>query len=284
MKAQFPRSRLTLALMAVVTALSLAPPAFAADGNARPNYEARLASVQSLSGVLKKETDKPGVKEALQKIDARAKEAEGLAAAGEYEVARAILDEGYHSLTAVLAKVKGAANPVATATPAAADSGADKIRRDGVTRKIASTRSLLEPLKKQNPGKDAAKAAEISSIEADVQKSDGLLAAGKPVDADKLIDEAYARAKKAIASAQTGTVAQSADDKKAAIEARLKSAAALREALKRRGTAAEVVGRSEQLTSEAARLAGSDATRALGLADQAYDLLKAAMLKSASGG
>mgnify|MGYP001566135826 CR=1 FL=1 len=181
-------------------------------------------------------------------------------------------------------KVKGAANPVAAAPAVVADSGADKIRRDGVARKIASARSLLEPLKKQNPGKDAAKAAEISSIESDLQKSDGLLAAGKLLEADKLIDEAYARAKKAIASAQTGAVAQSADDKKAAIEARLKSAGTLREALKRRGGAAEVVSRSEQLASEAAKLAGSDATRALGLAEQAYDLLKAAMLKSASGG
>ena len=290
MKVQIRSSLLSLVLQASIAALLFGSPAFAADGNAKQNYEARLASVQSLTGVLSKEVGKPGVQDALGQVDAKSKEASGLAAVGEYEVALAILDQGYHSLTAALAKVKGSTSPAATPIATVADSAAgDKTRRDGVTRKIASTRSLLEPLKKQNVGKDAAKAAEISAIEADLQKSDGLLASGKLVEADKLIDEAYGRAKKAITSAQTDAGQRdlgklSADDRKSAIEARLKSATALRDALKRRGVAADVVNRAEQLTSEAARLVGTDATRALGLADQAYDLLKAAMLKSTNGG
>jgi hypothetical protein len=104
----------TLALGLVMTGglppLMSAGQAHAADAQpasrARADYEARLASVQSLVTALKAESSKPGVADVLKKVDAKVREAAEIAAVGEYEIARSMLDEGYASLSTTLSRVK----------------------------------------------------------------------------------------------------------------------------------------------------------------------------------
>ena len=279
--------------------LACAPHALAADAGTtqklKQDYENRLASVGALADVLKTDAGKPGVRDALGKVEASRKEADGLAAAGEYEIARSLLDDGYRVLTATLAKVKSAPGQSLSAQSAMAEPvNGTKRERNLVERDIVSSKTLIDALKGQNAEKNAGKGAEIAKIEADTQQAQSLLAAGKVGDADKLIDDAYARAKTAIVAMQkpssmkTGSAAldspksrdmggMSGEQKKGELDARLKSIDALREALKRRNPNTAEIARSEHMASEVGRLAASNPDKAMSVADEAYNLLKVAL-------
>lgn len=307
MNKKFRISFLTIALLAGAVSFVATPAALAADAattvKQKQDYENRLSSVKALTDALKRDADKPGIKDTLTKVDASRKEAEGLAAAGEYDIARSILDEGYRTLTATLAKLKSATGQGVSAQSGMsgmADPGyAAKRERDLVERDINSTKALIDALKRQNAEKNAGKGTEIAKIEADTQQAQTLLAAGKVGEADKLIDAAYGRAKAAIAGMQkasgmkTGSAAMetsgqremggmSGELKRSELDSRLKSIAALRDALKRRNPNAAEIGRSEQMSSEAGRLAASDPDKALAIADEAYEMVKAAIKSSGS--
>lgn len=74
-----------------------------------------------------------------------------------------------------------------------------------VDAKLQSANALLMALKRQNAEKQGGKGAEIDGIEADLRRATELQAGGQGVEAQKLIDAAYVRAKTAIASMQQST-------------------------------------------------------------------------------
>lgn len=100
-------------VVAALTALGvLTPPAGVADAVAagqaqRQAYENRLDTVRALATALERESGRPGVAEALAKVDASRREAAEMAAVGEYVIARSMLDEGYAALTATLGRLRG---------------------------------------------------------------------------------------------------------------------------------------------------------------------------------
>jgi hypothetical protein len=91
-------------------ALDLAGQAQAADARsasrAKADYETRLASVHSLVAALKGESSKPGVADVLKMVDGKVREAAEIAAVGEHEIAKSMLDEGYATLSSTLSRVK----------------------------------------------------------------------------------------------------------------------------------------------------------------------------------
>lgn len=88
---------------------------------AKAAYESRLASTKSLADALKPEMARPGVREALAKADASIRDAAEMAAVGEYDLARSMLDDGDKALKASLNRLKSGSEVTASkkfATPA----------------------------------------------------------------------------------------------------------------------------------------------------------------------
>lgn len=84
----------------------------------------------------------------------------------------------------------------------AADTAAETRSRPLVERDIGSTKALTEALKRQDVAKGGGKAEEIAAIEAATTQAEKALNAGDVGAAGTLIQDAYRRAKTAIASLQ----------------------------------------------------------------------------------
>lgn len=187
-----------------------AAPSFAADRatsqKQEQDYNSRLSSTAALADALKRESARAGVDNegVLRDVDAHRKSAAKHVAAGDYAAARAVLDEGYRTLTAALARLENARNAGGmTGMSGGTDAKAASARkRDLVSRDIQSTKALIDALKRQSVEKSADRAAEIDSIGKLAEAASAALAAGNVGEADALIHDAYPRAKAAIAGLQ----------------------------------------------------------------------------------
>lgn len=288
-------SRLFVALLAA----ALLSAAHAADpAKQKSDFQRQLDSVKSLSAALQRDkaAATPAGKETLAVVEARQKEAEGLAAAGEYEVAGTVLDEAYKKLTATLAKAKAGAP-----TPAAASADGKPLAngkaKEDFERKLASATALLDAEKRVDSAAGNRHQADIASLESGVGKAKAAAAAGDFALAHRLIDEVLANEKRLITStkkndpATAGLKSGSASlereaaapaagaDAKAELARTLHSTTSLRDLLARRSKEGGVdrsaaLGKIDQQLGEARRLESSDPKRALQVASDAYAAAK----------
>lgn len=204
-------SRLITALLASTLLVS---GAMAADpAGEKIAYQRQLDSVKTLTAALQRDNDAGSaeVRDALKTVGARQKEAEELAAVGEYEVAKSILDEGYKKLTATLARVKaneGYKNqPGAMAGMTGADGkllSAEKMKAD-FEREYASAAAMLDAAKRTDAAKGGKHGKDIAALEALLLKARNSAAAGDLKSADKAVDEVLLKEKQLIAGLASGT-------------------------------------------------------------------------------
>ena len=247
--------------MSKLIAVLLASLAFSAAVHAadpaqeKAAFQRRLDSVKTLTAALQRDNDAgtPAVKEALASVNARQKEAEELAGAGEYEVAREILDEGYKKLTGALMKAKTGEGYQAKSEMVGMTGSdgqllsATKMKSD-LTRKSTSADAMLDAAKRTDTTKGGTHGKEIAAMEAQIAKAKSAAASGDLKTADKLIDEVLLKEKQLIASLASGGGYKAVDDTmsgmagsaavspeklKADYERKLMSASALLDAEKR---------------------------------------------------
>lgn len=296
-------SKLSLVRFFLIASLAFAPyAAEAQDSKRKTDYENRLGSVKSLTAAVSRDpkADSAEVKTAMAKVAARQKEAEELAAVGEYDTARQILDEGYKVLTTTLTAMKSGSGAAASGvtTPAVAGSSEqDKVRKlaafDG---RMSTTKAMLDAFKRQNQEKAAGKDASIADIETRLRQAETL----RSVDlgaAQGLLDDAYNSTKLGLQSVQTastmktgsaaleaGAGAGNADATRGEIERVLKSSALLREALirlsKEKGVdSSAALTQIDTLSGEARSRQAADPARALQAANEANQTAKDTLAK-----
>ena len=243
-------------ISALLASLVLSASAYAADpAQEKAAFQRRLDSVKTLTSALQRDNDAgtPAVKEALASVGARQKEAEELASAGEYEVAREILDEGYKKLTAVLMKAKtgeGFQNKSEMVGMTGNDGqllSVTKMKAD-FARELASADSMLDAAKRTDAAKGGSHGKEIAVLEGQIAKAKSAAAAGDLKTADQLIDQVLLKEKQLIAgmasggghtpqgdsmSGMAGSTTVSPEKLKADYERKLMSASALLDAEKR---------------------------------------------------
>ncbi|TAN73054.1 MAG: hypothetical protein EPN14_10115 [Gallionella sp.] len=229
-------SLLAIALLGVgVFAPPLAAPVFAADTvgaqkkkspiapadaasiqKKKQDYERLAASVKALSGALDRESQKAGIDntEVLGNVASHLKKAAQLAAAGAYDKARTVLDEGYHTLTVAIVTLENAKNRgMATGRPSPVVTLDPKVsaaeQRKFVAREIDTNKALVDALKHQNDDKKGGKDGDIASIEAAAAEAAAALDAGDIARAGTLIHDANSRVKADIASLQKPPTMQS---------------------------------------------------------------------------
>jgi hypothetical protein len=295
-------SKLNFVKFSLIAAFAVVPfSAEADDPKRKADYENRLGSVKSLSAAVSRDpkADSAEVKTAMAKVAARQKEAEELAAVGEYETARQILDEGYKVLTTTLTAMKSGSGNAAPAgsTAAAAGSEQDKARKlaafDG---RMSTAKAMLDAFKRQNQEKAAGKDASIADIETRLRQAETLRGADLGA-AQGLLDDAYNSTKLGLQSMQTvstmktgsaaleaGGAAGNADATRAEIDRTLKSSALLREAVirlsKEKGVDSSVaLTRIDTLSGEARSRQAADPARALKAANEANQTAKDTLAK-----
>ena len=285
-------------LSTLLAALLLSGAALAADPEKqKADYERQLESVNVLSKALTADpkAGTPEVKGTLDQVGARRKEAEELAAVGEYDLAKSILQEGYNTLTRTLAKVKsntGYAGPSGSMSGMSGMAGADgkplaltKMKAD-FERELMSAKSMLDAAKRADTETGGRQSREISDIESLISKAVSAASKEDYPAADKLIDEAIARERKLItatkgssdnASKSTAAADTKADQEKklAAFDSRMNTARAMLPAVKSQNTQKNAgkdgkIAEIEQKLTRAESLRNSDITQAQKLADEAY--------------
>lgn len=294
-------SRLIAALLTVALCSSAA---LAADpAKEKADFQRRLESVKTLTAALQRDEQAatPAGKEALATVAARQKEAEELAAVGEYEVAAAILDEGYRKLTATLIKAK--AGPAATEPSGMSGSASapspEKLKAD-FARKLLTASALLEAEKRADTEKGNLRQVEIAGHEAEITQAKNSAAAGDYLAANRQIDALLTKEKRFITSnksadpanakLKTGSAAlgeggergASAEDRQAELAKTLRSAGVMRDLVVRRGKERGVdtsatVGRIDQLIEQARQSAASDPGKAQQAGASAYDAARSAV-------
>jgi hypothetical protein len=266
----------------------------AQDDRRKAQFDNRLGSVKALSTALSSDPGaaRPEVKATMAKVAARQKEAEELAAVGEYDTARLILDEGYAELTKTLVSLKGGSGYSGPSGAAAAGGGQDKSRAlAAFDRDLTSAKAMLDALKRQNQDKRAGKDALIGDIEArlrqaETQRNTDIAAA------DRMLDGAYETTKQTIqslnpsAAPASSSVADRGEKDKAqlvaAFDRELMGAKAILDALKRQnqekraGKDAEIQDIETRLR-QAETLRGVDIVAADKLLDDAYAQTKQAL-------
>jgi hypothetical protein len=283
-------SKLNFVKFSLIAAFAVTPFSVEAeDPKRKADYENRLGSVKSLSAALSRDpkAGTPEVKAAMAKVSARQKEAEELAAVGEYETARLILDEGYKLLSTTLAGLKSGSGYSGPSGSAAAEAGGSASRKPAYERSVASARSLLDAARRANP-----KATELASIETGIGKAEQAGNSGDYVHGESLANEALNQLRpllvsmKGAAPGATATAAEGAPGsgqeqarKLAAFDGRMSSAKAMLDAFKRQnqekaagkeGAIADIETRLRQ----AETLRGVDLGAAQGLVDDAYKSTK----------
>lgn len=298
-------------IAALLAAGLISTGALAADPKQqKTDYERELASVKALSTALQADpkAGSPAVRSTLDAVGARQKEAEDLAAVGEYELAKAILHEGYVALTKTLAGVKAGSGYGGPSGSMSGMTGSDgkplalAKKKADFERELASAKALLDAARRADAETGGRQAREVGEIEALIGKATAAAGREDFDSADKLVDEALRRERALItaakgASTSPATPAQSAAaDEKAAreraaaqIDGRLGTAKAMLAALKSQN-ASKKLGRdaaiadSEQKLARAESLRASDPVAALALIDQAYAATRSDLQGMAGGG
>ena len=165
-----------------------AQPAGDKVAKAKAAYENRLASTKSLAEALKPEIARPGVREALAKADASIRDAAEMAAVGEYDLARSMLDDGDKALRGSLNRLMSGSEVTASKTFA---TPAEEYRYEQA--RNADYAQLIAGIVERSGRADwrEAQAASRSLRE----QADRLAGAGDWVGALKLINEATERLK-----------------------------------------------------------------------------------------
>ena len=287
----FPRSfALHLSRFAFIAALS-AVTATAGAADPKADYERLRGTVQALSAALSRDPAAAGgeVKASLAKVTARQKEAEELAAIGEFDTAKSILDEGYKLLTKTLATAKSGTGYSGTSGSAAADGAGDTSRKPAYERAIGSARALFDAARRASVDAGGSRATELAAIEANLKKAEAAGAGGDYARGEGYANDAMKELRPLLVSmkgsapgAATSATADSGADhtrKLAAFDGRMASTKALVDALKRQnkekaaGKEADIAGIEVRLQrAEASR--NADLTGAQGILDEAYNATK----------
>jgi hypothetical protein len=281
---------LHLSRFAFIAALS-AVTATAGAADPKADYERLRGSVQALSAALSRDPVAAGgeVKASLAKVTARQKEAEELAAIGEFDTAKSVLDEGYKLLTRTLAAVKSGSGYSGPSGSAAADNAGDTSRKPAYERAIGSARALFDAARRASVDAGGSRTTELAVIEANLKKaeaaganSDYARGEGYANDAMKELRPLLVSMKGSAPGAATAATADSGADharKLAAFDGRMASTKALVDALKRQnkdkaaGKEADIAGIEVRLQrAEASRSA--DLPGAQGMLDEAYNATK----------
>ena len=286
-------------------------------------YERQLSSTKVLFQALQADpkAGTPAVKSTLDTVATRQKEAEDLAAAGEYELAKTILNEGYGTLQKTLASVKsgtGYSGPTGSMGGMGGMSGmggmlgmtgADgkplnyaKLKSE-YERDLMSARSMLDAAKRAETQSGNKHPRDIAEIEALIAKATAAAARDDYVAANKIIDEALVRERALITADQgakpqaaTGSAAAAAADDKAAreraaaqFESKLSSAKAMLSALKSQNTSKKAgreasIAEIEQKINRAESMRTTDPVGGLALIDQAYAATRSDLQGMSGGG
>jgi hypothetical protein len=286
------RAIVFFAVLVMATTIGLA--AHAADPRHKADYERLQTSVKALSDALVREPAAAGgeAKANIAKVAARQKEAEELAAVGEYETAKSILDEGYRLLTRTLASIKsgsGYSGPSGSAALAA--DGDSASRKAAYERTAGSARALLDAAKRASAEAGGARGAEIGHIEAALRKAEAVAGGGDFAGGEAAAGEALKQLRPLLVTMKGGASAAASapapDGAReggglAAFDSRLATTKALVDALKRQnkdkaaGKDAEISGIESRLrNAEAAR--GNDLAGAQAMLDQAYKATQATL-------
>jgi hypothetical protein len=307
-------------ITSLALALLVSASVIAADAKQdKAAYERQLSSVKVLYQALQSDPKAatPSVKATLETIATRQKEAEDLAAAGEYDLAKTILNEGYSTLQKTLSSVKGGTGYGGPSGSMSSMSGmggmlgmtgADgkplnqaKMKAD-FDRDLASARSLLDAAKRTDAAAGGKQAKEIAEIESLIGRASAAAAREDYAAADKLIDEARRHEQAVITGATgnkpqaaTGSAASAAADRKAERErasalfdTRLSTARSMLSALKSQNTSKNLgrdasIAEIEQKLARAESMRTSDPAGGLALIDQAYSTTRSD-LQGMSGG
>lgn len=294
---------------ALLAALLFAAGVSAADPKQqKADYERELTSVRALGAALQADpkAGSPTVRSTLDTVEARRKEAEDLAAVGEYEMAKSILHEGYIQLTRTLASVKAGGPSGSPSGGMSGMTGADgkplsfAKKKADFEREIASARSMLDAARRTDAEAGGRQGREIAEIEALIGKATAAAGRDDYDAADKLVDEALRRERALITAAKGGSApaapaASAASEDKAAreraaaqIDGKLATARAMLSALKSQNASKNLgrdaaIAESEQKLARAEGMRGSDPVAALALIEQTYAATRAD-LQGMSGG
>lgn len=283
---------MTGAVLALGGALAAGFPT-AASGQAARQQEPlaqRMEGLRALAGALRRQAAEQGVdrSDTLARVDARMREADALAAAGETELARSVLDEAYQM---VKTAIEGLQRPAGGAAPAAdaGKAGVERAKRDYEARS-QSARALRDALARKGAEQKADVGSTLAQVDAQLAEAGTLAAAGDYERARAAADGAYQKVKTALdglldaggAQRPAGAAQAKADSRGQQFEQRAATVKTLSDALARMSaekgvSSSEVMGRVEALTGQARALRGSDPDAAWRALDDAYALVKNAI-------
>ena len=288
-------SRLLAALL--VSALISVSAHGADPAREKAEYGSFLETVKAMTTALKRSEDagNPEVQRALNAVADRQKISEELAAVGEYESAKSILDEGYKTLISTLRTVKSSAtSPPPTSTAGDVKLSADKGQAD-FERKLLSADALMQASKRVDSEKAGANRSQIENLELQLSRAKAAAAGKNWGEANRLLADVLDGQKKLIAQAKgdptsaglnvsspkplTEAVSPRQAEQNVEIAKTLRSMEMLRELIVRRSRERGVdnsatLGKIDQMAAEALRLQASDPKRALEAADGAYETAK----------
>lgn len=289
-------SKQGLVKLSFLAALAAVPfGAEAQDDRRKAQFENRLGSVKSLSTALSSDPGaaRPEVKATLAKVASRQKEAEELAAIGEYDTARLILDEGYVALTKALAAVKGGSGYSGPSGAAAAEGAGGASRQAASERLLASARSLLDAAKRGNADAGSGRNADLARIESNIGAAEKACKAGDHDRGEAMANNALKELRPLLVSLKGGSSSGAAtvaavDGEKdkaqllAAFDREMMGAKAIIEALKRqnqekRAGKDAMIEDLETRLRQAETLRGVNISAADQLLDEAYKQTKLAL-------
>lgn len=264
----------------------------------KAEYGNFLETVKAMTTALKRTEDagNPEIQRALSAVADRQKIAEELAAVGEYESARAILDDGYKTLINTLRTVKSsAASLPPTSTADDVKLSANNKDKADFERKIVSADALMQAAKRVDSEKAGANRSQIESLDLQLSRAKAAAAGKNWGEANRLLADVLDGQKKLIAKAKgdpataglnvgspnplTEAVSSRQAEQNVEIAKTLRSMEMLRELIVRRSRERGVdnsatLGKIDQMAAEALRLQASDPKRALEAADGAYETAK----------
>ncbi len=285
-----------LVKLSLLAALAVFPfVAEAQDDRRKAQFDSRLGAVKSLNMALSSDPGaaRPEVKATMAKVAARQKEAEELAAVGEYDTARMILDEGYALLTKTLASVKAGSGYTGPSGAAAAEHAGHASRQAASERLVASARSLLDAAKRGNAEAGGGKTADLARIESAIAAADQACKSGDHDRGETMANNAMKELRPLLVTLKGGSSASTAtavavDGEKdkaqllAAFDREMMGAKAILDALKRQnqekraGKEGEIADIETRLR-QAETLRGVDISAADKLLDDAYKQTKQAL-------
>jgi hypothetical protein len=249
--------------------------------------ERNIASAKALLDAAKRSGAPAGD---VARIGGTVGKAEQRAAAGDYAAADQLAKESLGELRTLIASLKGESGNSGGSVASSA-SNSSSASPAAVEARIASSKALIDALKRQNAEKGGGKESVISDSEAKLRQAESIRNAD-PAAALAMANEAYKATQGAIQSLQSpsslksGSAALQAsggsglsDDQRAETDRLLKSSLLLRDAIERKSREkgvdnASTLARIDALSGEARTRQGSDPARALQAASEANQLAK----------